>query len=182
MQAPGPTLETERLILRPTSSEDFDPWAAMMADEETARFIGGVSPRSVAWRQVCTMAGSWTIVGYGMFSVIEKATGLWIGRLGPWQPADWPGSEVGWGLTRASWGKGYAVEGAIAAMDWTFDTLDWTEIIHSIAPDNLPSAKVAERLGSKNWGPGKMPPPYEASRVDIWGQTREEWTARRRAR
>ena len=35
-------LETARLILRPTVREDFDGWAALMADEETARFIGGV--------------------------------------------------------------------------------------------------------------------------------------------
>ena len=38
---------------------------------------------------------------------------------------------------------------------------------------------VALRLGSRNKGPGKMPAPYEDSPTDIWGQTREEWRARR---
>lgn len=37
----GPTLETERLILRPTTAEDFEPWAAFAADEEASRFLGG---------------------------------------------------------------------------------------------------------------------------------------------
>ena len=33
-----------------------------------------------------------------MFSVIEKDSGRWIGRIGPWQPEGWPGTEVGWSL------------------------------------------------------------------------------------
>lgn len=39
-------------------------------------------------------AGAWTIRGFSMFSVIEKDSGQWIGRLGPWQPEGWPGTEV----------------------------------------------------------------------------------------
>ena len=52
-------------------------------------------------------------------------------------------------------------------------------MIHCIDPDNRPSQKLAERLGSVNRGPGKLPPPFEAYPVDIWGQTREEWRRRR---
>ena len=177
--APGPTLQTERLILRPTTLDDFEPMVAMMADEEVARFIGGTQPRSVVWRQMCTMAGAWTLTGVAMFSIIEKSTGRWIGRVGPWQPADWPGTEVGWGLTRDAWGKGYAVEGASAAMDYAVDHLGWTEIIHTIDPANAPSAKVAERLGSKNLRKGRLPPPYDGLEMDIWGQSAEQWKARR---
>ena len=39
-------LETPRLILRPPQLEDLDAWAEMMADEPTARFIGGTAPRA----------------------------------------------------------------------------------------------------------------------------------------
>jgi RimJ/RimL family protein N-acetyltransferase len=180
MQAPGPTLETERLILRPTAYEDFEPWFQMMQDEAVARFIGGVSPRSSCWRMVMGMAGSWTLNGYAMFSVIEKSSGRWIGRIGPWQPAEWPGTEVGWGLARESWGKGYAVESATAAMDWVVDHLGWTDIIHCIDEANTPSAKVAERLGSRPRDIAALPPPYENSVVRLWGQTSDEWRARKR--
>jgi RimJ/RimL family protein N-acetyltransferase len=178
MQAPGPVLETERLILRPPSGDDFDPWFEMMSDETAARFIGGTTPRSVAWRQVCSMAGSWALLGYGMFSVVEKASGLWVGRIGPWTPADWPGTEVGWGLHPRAWGKGYATEAATAAIDWAFDHLGWTEVIHCIDPENLPSARVAERLGSTPQRMAAMPPPYDAVTVEVWGQTRDQWRAR----
>jgi RimJ/RimL family protein N-acetyltransferase len=61
------------------------------------------------------------------------------------------------------------------------DHLGWTEVIHVIDPQNLASQKVAERLGSRNLRPGRMPPPFEASEIDVWGQSREEWRARQSA-
>jgi RimJ/RimL family protein N-acetyltransferase len=175
----GPALETERLILRPPAPEDFDSWAEFMADAEAARFIGGQQPRSSAWRGFCSMAGAWAMFGFGMFSVIEKSSGHWVGRLGPWVPEGWPGTEVGWGVVREAWGKGYATEGAAAAIDWAFDHLGWTEVIHCIDPENVASQRVAQRLGSANLGPTRMPAPYEDLPVDAWGQSREAWRARR---
>jgi RimJ/RimL family protein N-acetyltransferase len=171
-------LETPRLILRPPRVDDLDAWAEMMLDEPSARFIGGVMPRPVCWRQLMTMIGAWHSQGFAMFSVIEKETGRWVGRLGPWQPDGWPGSEIGWAIVRDCWGRGYAGEGAAAATDWAFDTLGWTNIIHSIAPANHASQRVAEKLGSRNLGPGKLPAPFERDPVDLWGQTREEWGKR----
>lgn len=44
----------------------------------------------------------------------------------------------------------------------------WTEIIHSIAPDSLPSQRVAQ----------KLPAPFESDAVDICGQTRVDWRTR----
>ena len=171
-------IETARLILRVPDLSDLDPWAAMMADEETARFIGGVMPRAVTWRAMMTMIGAWHATGFAMFSVIEKSTGRWVGRLGPWQPEGWPGTEVGWAIVRDCWGNGYAPEGASAAIDWAFDRLGWTDVIHTIGPDNVASQQVARKLGSTNRGRGALPPPFHDSIVDIWGQSREEWRAR----
>ncbi len=175
-------LETPRLLLRPTQREDFEAWAAFMADAESARFVGGAQPRSVAWRGFLTMAGAWEIQGYAMFSVIEKASGRWIGRVGPWQPEGWPGTEVGWGIVRDRWGLGYATEAAAAAMDWAFDALGWTDIIHTIDVENVPSQAVARKLGARNRGRGQLPAPYEHIVIDIWGQTKDEWLARRSGR
>lgn len=175
----GTQIETPRLILRTPTFAEFEPWCAMMADEETARYIGGVQAPSQVWRGVCTMAGSWALEGFAMFSVFEKDSGDWVGRIGPWQPKDWPGPEVGWGVIRGKWGKGYAVEAAAATMDWAIEELGWTDIIHSIHPKNHNSQMVAKKLGSVNRGPGKMPPPYQNDPVDIWGQSAAEWKARR---
>ena len=172
-------LDTPRLRLRVPSASDLDPWAEMMLDEEAARFIGGAAPRSVTWRTMMTMIGAWHATGVSMFSVYEKDTGRWVGRLGPWMPEGWPGPEVGWAIARDCWGRGYATEGATAATNWAFDTLGWTRVIHSIAPENVASQAVARKLGSRNLGPGSLPAPMHEARVDIWGQTLEEWRARR---
>lgn len=178
----APTLETARLILRPPIQADLDGWETFCGDAETMRFLGGTVSRSVAWRHMSGNAGSWSLLGFGMFAVIEKASGRWIGRLGPIHPEGWPAPEVGWGLVREAWGKGYAFEGAVAAMDFAVDTLGWTDIIHSIDPDNAASQGLARRLGSTNRGPGVLPDPYADHPIEIWGQTADEWRARRAVR
>ncbi len=171
----GPTIETERLVLRPPCAADFDAWAAFMADEEAARYLGGAVPRSAAWRAMATMTGSWALQGFGMFSVIERSSGQWIGRVGPWMPDGWPGTEVGWGLAREAWGKGYAREAASASIDWCFDTLGWREVIHCIGEDNARSRALAVRLGSTYRGKSRLPAPFQELEVEIWGQTQQQW-------
>ncbi len=179
----GPTLLTPRLILRPPTQEDFDAFASMALEEDTMRFIGGTAARDAAWRTMATMAGSWALLGFSMFSVLERETGEWIGRLGPWRPGgtegNWPGNEVGWGLKRSAMGRGYAAEGATAAIDWAFDHLGWDHVIHSIQEENAPSIALALRLGSTlEREDVSLPAPYEAVKVDIYGQSRTRWRAR----
>jgi len=147
----------------------------MMADEQVAERIGGVQTPALAWRGFMGVAGAWHLLGYAMFSVIERSSGRWIGRLGPWSPPGWPGKEIGWAIVRECWGRGYAPEGAAAAADWAFEQLGWTDMIHVIAPDNLASQAVARKLGSTNRGPGKLPPPHDNLAIDLWGQSREQW-------
>jgi len=172
---PAPVVETKRLLLRGIEEKDLEGWAALLGDPASAKFLGGASARPAAWRAMATMAGSWHLKGFGMFSVIEKSSGKWIGRLGPWQPEGWPGTEVGWGLIKEAWGQGFAAEGATAAIDWAFANLGWTEVIHVIDPENAPSIVLAERLGSAELGPCKLPAPFENFSVRVWGQTREQW-------
>ncbi|HET9835547.1 MAG TPA: GNAT family N-acetyltransferase [Rhodanobacteraceae bacterium] len=176
----GPVLETARLILRVPRAEDFERYAEMLADEEAARHIGGQLARPPAWRRFLQMPGAWAIQGFAMFSVIEKSSGKWLGQAGPWRPEGWPGNEVGWSFHPDAWGHGYATEAAIAAMDWAFAKLGWDSVIHCIDPANLSSQRLAQRLSSRNKGAVKMPHPYEDLATDMWGQTREEWSANRR--
>lgn len=57
-------IETPRLLLRPPQRVDLDPWAEMMIDETTAKFIGGAVPRAVTWRALMTMIGAWHAQGF----------------------------------------------------------------------------------------------------------------------
>jgi RimJ/RimL family protein N-acetyltransferase len=78
-----------------------------------------------------------------MFVVEEKQTGHYVGRVGPWSPAGWPGLEVGWAITTGFRGKGYAVEAASASIDWVFARFEIDRIVHTIRPENLASQNVA---------------------------------------
>ncbi|MET0386920.1 MAG: GNAT family N-acetyltransferase [Polyangiales bacterium] len=175
-------LETPRLILRVPSAEDFDAFAAFFADPRTAQHLGGVQPRSVAWRSLATIIGAWTLRGFSMFSIIEKETGRWVGRGGPWMPDGWPGTEVGWAISADAQRRGYAKEAASAVLDWVFDELGWTDVVHCIVPENVASIATAHSLGSRLQRRGVQSPAPSDVRWDIYGQSRDAWHARRASR
>jgi RimJ/RimL family protein N-acetyltransferase len=78
----------------------------------------------------------------------EKASGAFIGRIGPWYPAGWPGLELIWAVDRPQWGRGFAPEAARAARDFTFRTLGERELISLIEAAHVASRRVAEKLGA----------------------------------
>lgn len=142
-----PTYETERLILRGLRESDLDAFAAMMADDEVARYIGGTIPRPDAWRYIAGMLGHWVIRGYGLWAVERKSDGAFMGRIGLINPEGWPGIEVGWALAKPYWGQGYATEAARVAFTYGFRHTSVPRLISLIHPDNHASRKVAQRLG-----------------------------------
>lgn len=168
-------IETERLRLRPLAPEDVDAHVDMMGDADVASFLspdGQPQPRQDRWRQFASYLGHWRIRGFGFFSVDEKATGEWVGRVGPWMPEGWPGLECGWSIARPHWGKGYAPEAAIAAVRWTFDRFpDLGRIISIIDPGNANSQAVAVKIGEER----------TAERYVHWNHDLEVWAADRRA-
>ena len=175
----GPILETERLLLRVQQAGDFERYAEMLAHPSSLH-IGGPLLRHEAWRRFLQMPGAWMVQGFAMFSVVEKSSGRWMGQAGPWCPDGWPGTEVGYSFHMDARGKGYATEACAAAMDYAFNILGWDEVIHSISPENTASQAVAQRLGSRNRGPGKLPPPLDVHAIEIWAQPRAEWAENRK--
>lgn len=164
-----PVLSTARLTLRGFREDDFDAVAAMYADPDFARFItinGQPYGPEMSWRTLCTMTGHWTLRGYGMWALEEKASGILVGFAGPHYPAGWPDREVGWAVAKPHWGKGYATEAARAGIDYAANVLHWPHVIHVINPANARSIAVAERLGSKperTW-------PRDGKELTLYGQ------------
>jgi RimJ/RimL family protein N-acetyltransferase len=113
-----PRLSTTRLLLRGWQESDLEAYAAMSADQEVMRYIGGVLEQAQSWRQMALHAGHWVLRGYGNWAVERQVDGVLLGRCGLWNPEGWPGLEVGWKLARHAWGQGYATEAARAAIDW----------------------------------------------------------------
>lgn len=167
-------IETERLILRRIDAErDFEGYARAMADEDTVRYLG-TQPmsRPEAWRAMAAAIGHWEIRGYGFFSLELKATGEWVGRVGPWYPEGWPAPEIGWTISPDHLNKGYATEAARASVDYVFNVLGWTEVIHVILPGNKASIRVAEKIGSRLLRTQKGIPVVTEEEVLIYGQSR----------
>jgi hypothetical protein len=108
-QTNAPVIATERLILRRWQEADIEPNTQMLADPVSARFITSdgkpVTEAFFGWRNAAIMAGHWALHGFGMFVVEEKQTARFVGRVGPWWPAGWPGLEVGWGIASPFRGK-----------------------------------------------------------------------------
>jgi RimJ/RimL family protein N-acetyltransferase len=143
-----PVLETERLRLWEWREEDFPAFADFWADETRARFVGGTCTREDAWRRMATYAGHWMLRGYGEWAIEEKASRCFAGYCGPWNPEGWPEREISWGLVKAFHGRGYATEAARRARDFAYRELGWPTAVSYIAAENIPSQRVAGRLGA----------------------------------
>lgn len=175
-----PQLETERLLLRAWKPEDFEAYARFMADPDVMRYLSGDPlSRGDAWRNMATFVGHWMLRGYGMWAVERKSDGIFLGRVGLWNPEGWPALEVGWTIGREYWGNGYASEAAKAAMDYAFLTQKVDRMISVIDVRNEASQKVAQRLGETRGERREIQHNNKTFTVDIWEIAREDWQARR---
>jgi RimJ/RimL family protein N-acetyltransferase len=148
-----PTLETERLILRGYQLDDFPQCAAMWADPEVVRFIGGQpSTEEQAWARMLRYVGHWELLGFGFWAIVERATGSLVGEIGA---ADFHRDvtppignlETGWVLARRAHGKGYATEALRAVLAWLDAKFPGTPSACVIEPGNDASFNVATKCG-----------------------------------
>src|ERR1700730_5578361 len=117
-----PVLETERLKLRGHRLEDFLRCAAMWADPEVTRYIGGKPhTEEESWGRLLRYTGHWSLLGFGYWVVEENSTGSFIGEVGfadykRGLPALSGIPEIGWAFVTKARGKGYATEAVRAAV------------------------------------------------------------------
>ena len=172
-----PTLQTERLRLRPFRESDLDAYTAMCADPEVIRYLGDGRPftRDQAWRHMAMLVGHWALRSYGMWAVEEISSGAFVGRIGCHDPEGWPEFEIGWTLARPYWGMGYAYEGTVAAVQYAFMALGRDRVASFIRPDNVRSIRLAERLGERRDGEVEV----AGHRVWVFALTKERWEEQR---
>jgi RimJ/RimL family protein N-acetyltransferase len=144
-----PVLETERLRLRAWREGDLGAYAVFCASDATARLLGGPWGPGTAWRRMAAYAGHWILRGYGVWALEDKSSGHFVGYSGLWNPAGWPEPEISWGLVQEFHGCGYATEAARRARRFAYADLGWSTVVSYIRPENIASARVAERLGAK---------------------------------
>ncbi|RMH39150.1 MAG: N-acetyltransferase [Alphaproteobacteria bacterium] len=149
MKLDFPDIETERLVLRPPSLDDWPGFAAFVASPRSVH-VGGPKPEDQAWRAFGHVVGHWVLRDFGAYVVCLKGSSRAIGLVGPWAPVGWPEPEIAWSLWDSAYeGQGIACEAARAARDHAFRTLGWTTAVSYIQPENVRSIRLAERLGAR---------------------------------
>ena len=150
----APRIETERLILRPFVAGDLEALAAMWANDDVVRFIGGQrSTREDTWRRCLAAFGQWAFVGFGYWIAALKTDGSVVGQLGfadfkrDMQPNIEGEPELGYVFSPKVHGQGLAFEACSAVLAWGDANLSASAYPAIIAPENAPSIRLAEKLG-----------------------------------
>lgn len=143
-------IRTERLLLRPIAREDLDAYAAIYADPEVVRFVGGeTSTREETREWLETSIARNELEGWDRRSVLLANDPVVIGRCGiaVWEIQGRLEHEIGYLLAREHWGKGYATEAATAIRDRGLGELGLPRLIALIDHRNEASKRVARKLG-----------------------------------
>jgi ribosomal-protein-alanine N-acetyltransferase len=120
-----------------------------MANPDFMRFsLGPKTPKQTA-------AFLETVIGWhraglpSPFAVVNRSDGALIGYCGfLHQEVDGEREiEIGYRLHPQYWNRGLATEAARAVRDHAFADLGLSRVISLIHPDNLPSRRVAEKIG-----------------------------------
>lgn len=137
-------LQTERLIIRRFTKEDWQDLYEYLRDEEVVQF----EPYEVYTEEQAKQETLKRVNDDCFFAVCLKADGTVIGNLtlieGAFQT--W---EVGFVFNRQYQRKGYATESVKALMNYAFTHLGARRIVAMCSPLNEPSWKLLERIGMR---------------------------------
>lgn len=168
----GPTLRTQRLLLRPHTPADLDECAAMWADPRVTEHIAGRPlTREECWRNIQRYVGHWALFGYGHFAVRDTTTGAFLGDVGlmdsrrDTQPSFEGTIEAGWAFAPAAGGRGYAREAVAALLEWA-DGRGIVRTVCIIDHANARSVRLAQAVGFRPAGECR----YRDGRVMLFGR------------
>ena len=145
-------LETERLLFRKVTWDDFDAWTKLFISDDVAIFLG-LDPKLSA-KELTQKWFDKTFKRYennlgSMNALIDKKTNRLIGQSGLLLQTieEEKRLEVGYSILPEFWRQGYAIEAATACKNAGFEN-GWSDnLISVIEPANIGSEKVALKNG-----------------------------------
>jgi len=146
-------LQTARLLLRELTPQDADALSSVLSDPETMRYYPAPYDRAGVEQWIERNRQRYRDDGVGLWAMELTKTKELIGDCGIiLQQVDGERLyEIGYHLRRDFWGQGLATEAAVACREWAFAHLKTESLISLIRPENLPSRRVAERVGMAVW-------------------------------
>jgi len=153
--------ETEHLQFRPLTASDLDDLAALYADPEVMRFLGGPRSKDEVQRVLCGYIREYQIYEDSVVAIVQKSDQHFIGYCALLQQeVEWmPEVELIYVLATDYWQRGLALEGILGLKNYGLQELGFPRIVSLIPPRNIASLHIAEKIGMR----------YERD-VDQWGQ------------
>lgn len=144
-------LETQRLFLRHLEAADLDFVAEMLGNAEVMRFWPRAMSRAEAEEWIVRQQERYARDGFGYWLALYRATGQPVGQAGLLAVHVDGQREISLGyiLHRPYWGRGFATEAGLACRDMAYETYDAARVIALIRPENIPSRRVADRMGMR---------------------------------
>jgi RimJ/RimL family protein N-acetyltransferase len=146
MSIETPTLETDRLIMRPPSADAFPHYEEFYTDAEASRFYEGPLTVGQAWETLAADIGFWQLQGFGVWILEQRSDGRLLGGCGFWQGRGWP-RELTWWLLPEARRNGYASEASRAAIAHAYNVFGWDHVETYMDDDNEPAHALVLRLG-----------------------------------
>jgi RimJ/RimL family protein N-acetyltransferase len=148
----GPTLETERLLMRPFTLTDVPMVAKLANDKRVADTLGGM-PHPYSEKD----AREWIEKhedffeerGTCCFAITCKESGEFMGSMSVRPSADRLRADCGYWLGHRYWGKGFATEALRELIRFSFEELGVMRVSATHFPHNPASGRVMEKAGMK---------------------------------
>jgi ribosomal-protein-alanine N-acetyltransferase len=143
-------LQTERLILRHITPDDFDELYRMNSDPIIMKYVGDGSIRN--HEQMVTeldmLISHYTRKpGLGIWATVLKSTNTFVGASGLVYYNNTSEIEIGYRMLKEHWNKGYATEASTGLLQYGFENLKLKKIVSSVHTENMASRRVMEKIG-----------------------------------
>jgi RimJ/RimL family protein N-acetyltransferase len=149
-------IETPRLIIRTLEPGDAEAWIAMVNDPEVRRYLPPMPHATMETfeKAIGLRHAMEHEIGYSMWAVDDKATGIFVGQCGirPVEGDAGPEIEMAYHYIRASWNKGYGTEAAIAVLTRALGPVGLDRVMAVAMPENVGSWRIMEKAGMRYEG------------------------------
>ncbi len=167
-------IETNRLILREYTLDDFDNLYEIVSDPETMRHYPKPFDEERTRDWIEWNLENYKNYGFGLWVVTLKETGEFIGDCGiSIQNIDWELlPEIGYHIHKKYWRRGFGSEAARAVRDWAFENTDYNCIYSYMKYTNVGSYSTAIANGMRKVKEYKD----EKNKISYaYAITRDEW-------
>lgn len=144
-------LETDRLILREMTEDDYEALYAVLSDSDISKHYPYSFDETRVRSWIQRNIDRYKTFGFGLWALCLKDTGEMIGDCGLTMQ-NINGTikpEIGYHIRKDMQHNGFAKEAAIAVRDWTFKNTPFNVIYSYMKYTNLPSAATAMSWGCR---------------------------------